>query len=190
MVRIVSLRSDRRFDINTTSRSDSWTRGLSPFFLGPCSLYGGHSAKRVENAWQFCKVYPSHVDENQDPSDEYWKWAKKGWADSQARRYPMGRGAVPLYSLWQEKRLSYVEARRTIYIPVYAAALVRSEAWRILKGVYATLGEITLSDFDGYDHRELQMSWDEVVDCRERKMGHAFVIGMLLEGHLDENEFL
>jgi hypothetical protein len=102
----------------------------------------------------------------------------------------MGRGAVPHYSLWNGRRLSYVEARKEIYIPVYAAALVKSEAWRILKGVYAALGEITLSDFDGYDHRELGMEWDEVVNCREKKMGHAFVIGMLLEGYLQENEFL
>lgn len=29
---------------------------LSPFFLGPVSLYDGHVAKNVENAWQYAKV--------------------------------------------------------------------------------------------------------------------------------------
>ena len=52
--------------VNTTSRSNDWSKGLSPFFLGPVDLYAGLSAKNVENAWQFAKVYPQHVDINGD----------------------------------------------------------------------------------------------------------------------------
>jgi hypothetical protein len=37
--------------INTTSRSNNWSRGLSPFFLGAVELYGDYIAKNVENAW-------------------------------------------------------------------------------------------------------------------------------------------
>lgn len=37
--------------VNTTSRAEnSWERDLSPFHLGPCNLYGGFTALRVENA--------------------------------------------------------------------------------------------------------------------------------------------
>jgi hypothetical protein len=189
MVTVVPLRSDRRFDINTTSRSDSWTRGLSPFFLGPCPLYDGHVARNVENAWQFAKLYPSHASPDGTPTEEYWKWARKGWADDYARRYPMGRGAIPLHSWWKGEKLSYIEARKQIYIPVYARALLQSQAWKTLKGVYAVLGEITLADFDGYDHRQEGMDWGEVMNRPDKKMGHAFVIGMLLEGFLDERQF-
>jgi len=35
--------------INTTSRSSNWSRGLSPFFLGPIYLYDGFAS--VESAW-------------------------------------------------------------------------------------------------------------------------------------------
>lgn len=38
--------------INTTSRSDNWSRSLSPFFCGLCELYGGYKSHNVENAWQ------------------------------------------------------------------------------------------------------------------------------------------
>ena len=34
--------------INTTSRSTNWSKGLSPFFLGPCEL-GEIKSKNVEN---------------------------------------------------------------------------------------------------------------------------------------------
>ena len=34
-----------------TSRGDDDEKQLSPFFLGPCRLYGNTTAKRMENAW-------------------------------------------------------------------------------------------------------------------------------------------
>jgi hypothetical protein len=34
------------YAIDTTSRSTNWTRGLSPFFLGPIPLYDGHVSKK------------------------------------------------------------------------------------------------------------------------------------------------
>ena len=74
--------------INTTSRSDNWSRGLSPFYLGPCNLYGGRVAQNVENAWQYSKVYHSFLDEKGEPSEEYFKWADEGWTSQKAVRYP------------------------------------------------------------------------------------------------------
>ena len=41
--------------INTTSKSNNWSKGLSPFFLGPCELYDSYKALNVENAWQYNK---------------------------------------------------------------------------------------------------------------------------------------
>jgi hypothetical protein len=42
--------------VNTTSRTkEPWSRGLSPFFLGPIPLYHNFEAKNLENAWQYCK---------------------------------------------------------------------------------------------------------------------------------------
>src|SRR5574342_482141 len=86
--------------INTTSRSNNWSRELSPFFLGPVKLPNGYTSLNVENAWQFSKVYKEHVDINGNPSEAYWEWAIRGWSSEWACRYPMGKGVKPEYSYW------------------------------------------------------------------------------------------
>ena len=50
-------------------------------------------------------------------------------------------------------------------------------------------GELVLWDFDGYDHHELGMDLKEVLNDPERKMGHAFVLAMIL-GELEERDEL
>ena len=119
--------------INTTSRSSNWSKGLSPFFLGPVELYNGFVSKNVENAWQFSKLYGYYADEDGNPSDRYFKWAQEGWNDSRAHRYPMGKGVFPLYSWWDGEELDYVSARKKIYIPLYSNAVKKTPAFEILK---------------------------------------------------------
>lgn len=66
--------------VNTTSRSkEPWSKGLSPFFLGPVTLYDGTSATNVENAWQFAKVYEEHLDAAGNPSPAYFEWSRQGF---------------------------------------------------------------------------------------------------------------
>lgn len=170
--------------IDTTSRSHTWSRGLSPFYLGPIPLYRGapmEFSRNFENAWQYAKVYGSHADEAQKPTLDYWRWAQAGWANQRAVRYPMGKGAIPLYSLWEDKRLGYIEARKTIYFPLYAKSVVTTDAFAELLALYRTRGELTLWDFDGYDHTQLGMTLPDVLNCPTRKMGHSFVLAYLLE---------
>lgn len=168
--------------INTTSRSNNWSRGLSPFFCGPVNLYDIYVAQNVENAWQYAKVYEKHVDADQNPNDDYFAWAQFGWNKKTADRYPMGKGAKPLYSWWDGQKFTYIEARRKIYAPLYARAVEVTDAFKQLKALYESEDEIWLLDFDGYDFRKLNMSFEDVMNCESKKMGHAFVIAMLLEG--------
>ena len=185
-VRVIGFRDSYTPDeviVNTTSRSpDPWSKGLSPFFLGPIPLYDGMISQNLENAWQYSKVYAEYLDSEGNPSPEYFEWAKAGWAKKEAVRYPMGKGAKPSFSWWEGKPLSYIEARKKIYIPLYAHAVVKTQAFEILKQRYIeNKYQITLWDFDGYDHRSLGMSWSDVIHNDQRSMGHAFVIAMLLE---------
>jgi hypothetical protein len=182
MIHICNFRSKVKNYINTTSRSTNWSRGLSPFFLGPVKLYGHYTSQNVENAWQFSKVYPTQVDGNNDPTLEYFAWAKKGWADTYAHRYPMGKGKKPLYSYWDGERLLYIEARKKIYAPLYAEAVEKNDAYKQLEEEYKKAGEIWLWDFDGYDHHKANMTYEDVLNCPTKKMGHAFVLAMMLEG--------
>lgn len=167
--------------VNTTSRSTTWSKYLSPFFTGPCSLYGEYVSKNVENGWQYSKVYEKHVDENKNPTQEYFEWAKNGWNKTTADRYPMGKGVVPLYSYWDGLKLPYIEARRKVYAPLYAAAVEKTNAFKQLKKMYEEGQEIWLWDFDGYDFRSKNMSYKDVLLNEKKKVGHAFILAMMLE---------
>lgn len=175
--------------INTTSSSSVlWSRGLSPFYLGPVELYDDMTAMNVENGWQFSKVYREHTCDG-EPTGRYWRWASNGWDSTYAHRYPMGKGAIPLYSLWDGRKLDYIQARMEIYIPLYAKAVYKSDAFFRLKQSYqiatAEGRDLRLFDYDSYDFRGCGLTWKDVILCKVRKMGHGFVLGMLLEHGID-----
>lgn len=185
MIRVIGPRDKRsgtEYVVNSTSSSkEDWSRQLSPFFLGPVDLYSGLKSLNVENAWQYSKVYKHHLDREGNPSSEYWRWAKAGWGKQWADRYPAGKGAIPAYSLWENKKLDYIEARKQIYIPLYQKACFSTPQFQQLLKEYVQRGSITIFDFDGYDHHKLGMSLDEVLNCPYRKMGHGFVLAMMIE---------
>ena len=167
--------------VNTTSHSNAaWSKGLSPFALGPISLYGSHTARIFENAWQFTKLYPEHADANGQPTNQYWTWAQTGWKSTKPFRYPLGKGRKPLCSLWNGRRLDYITARQQIYIPLYRNAVKQTDAYKTLEDLYLAQGHLTLFDFDGYDHRKLGMSFKDVINCPTRICGHAFVLAIML----------
>jgi len=76
MIKVYGIKDKAPEDvINTTSRSTNWSRGLSPFFLKPRT----HTALNVENLWQYSKVYPIHVDDNNEPNEYYFRWSETGF---------------------------------------------------------------------------------------------------------------
>ena len=112
---------------------------------------------------------------------KYFEWAKNGWNKIRADRYPMGKGVKPLYSYWNGSKFPYIEARLKIYAPLYAEAVQKTEAFKQLKSLHETGEEIWLWDFDGYDFRSNGMTYKDVILNEKKKMGHAFVLSMLLE---------
>jgi hypothetical protein len=169
----------------TVSKSNNWTKGLSPFVLGHCQLWGSYISKNMENAWQHSKVYPCHLDEKDEIKDEWFEWAKNGWNDSRAYRYPMGKGSIPKFSYWDSERLNYIDARKRIYIPLYRDAVRKTDAWKKLQEMYNYFEEkgkdLYLVDFDAYRHKKLGLSYTQVANDPSRKMGHAFVLACMLE---------
>jgi hypothetical protein len=150
--------------------------------LGPVEIAPGLFAKNVENAWQYSKVYEEYVDIRGNPTDEWTTWSMQGYMNPQAVRYPMGKGRKPLYLYWHGKKLSYIEARRKVYAPLYALAVEDSLAYTRLEIMLGENNGLWLWDFDGYDYRKLKMSLRDVLYCEHRKMGHAFVLAMMLLG--------
>lgn len=175
--------------VNTTASSGQWA-GLSPFIIGPIEMYDGLTSRNFENCWQFAKVYQKFADQTGEPLDTYWDWAKKGWNDQKAHRYPMGKGKRPLYSLWKGKRLGYIEARKEIYGPLYAKYVQETESYQDLKRLYESGEDIILRDYDGYDHEKLGMSLTDVLNHYRKKMGHAFILKALLTNDTMIEEFI
>lgn len=162
---------------NVTSKGNfHW---LSPFTLGPVDLYDGYFSQNVENAWQYSKVYKQHDDNG--PTQEYWDWAVNGWNKRWADRYPMGKGAVPEYSYWDGEKLGYIEARKKIYAPLYSEA-IRKDRTRFFEVLCSTAkkGDITIQDYDAYNHHKLGMTLYDVMHEEKRKMGHGFVLAMMI----------
>jgi len=177
--------------VSTVSNSQGWNRQLSPFILGPCKLYDGYVSQNMENAWQFSKVYKLHTDRLGNPKPRYFDWAVKGWEDKKAHRYPMGKGAIPEYSYWKGKKLDYIQARKRIYGPLYIKAVIETGAWETLISVYENMTQnnrLVLLDYDAYDHASLGLTLSDVLNDPTRKMGHAFLLAMLLQDDPALNE--
>jgi hypothetical protein len=167
--------------VNTCSNSkESWSSDFSPFLLGPTKLYGEFRSLTHENAWQYSKLYADYADSTGRPKQEYWDWARAGWNNPKAVRFPKGRGARPLYSWWDGEKLPYVEARKKIYAPLYKGLVTKTDGYKKLLQLREEVkGKIWLRDFDGYDEVEKGMTLTEVLNLPTRKMGHAFVLKMI-----------
>lgn len=192
---VTGHRVDSRNFVDTTSRAASWSRGLSPFLIGPCVIdWGGGEelqALNMENAWQFSKVYgrdvtdrqsmKPHVTKDGEPTPAYFRWAEDGFNTERAIRYPMHKGAVPKYSFWAGEQLTYIEARKRIYCPLYAAAVEETDAYKKLQKLYKEGREIFLWDFDAYSIPDVKESTlRQALNEPGLKMGHSFVLAMML----------
>jgi len=78
--------------------------------------------------------------------------------------------------------LSYLEARRRLYAPAYAAAAEASPAYAALVDLYRSGMPIGLVDFDGWDHVGQGYSLAEALREPRVKFGHAFVLAGMLTG--------
>lgn len=172
--------------IDVTSRSTNWGKYFSPFNLGPVQLYDEHWAYNIENAFQFSKVYEEYVSYGSEtPSAHYWEWAKKGWENPKPIKYPLGAWNKHLFHWWDGKKITNLEAQNQIFLPLYKSCMMKSSSFQRLKELYeSTDKDIYLLDFEGYDHRYLELTWDQVINDPNRPVGQGFALCMLLEGYL------
>lgn len=174
-------------EVSTVSNYGGIYTDLSPFVLGPIETYMPDIlAQRFENLWQYSKVYKEYVAPDGYPSADWYVWRAKGWMDTRAHRYPMGRGRKPEYSWWDLEILGYIDARKQIYARVYADHVVKTRSFELLHKLYSIRGEVVLRDYDAYDHIMMGMSLHDVINNPDRIMGHGFVLAMILEGKLEE----
>ncbi len=171
-------------EIDTTSRGPY--KDLSPFYLGPYSWYDGEvlfTCNIFENLWQYSKVYyPQHN------YTSYYEWRNIGFSKTRAERYPMGKGVKPDHLLWKGVKYSYIDARKAVYIPIYAHLVRQTKSYAMLYRMTLEGKNIALRDFDGYDHVAKGMTLEQVITNEKRSMGHAFIIYGLLTGEFTEDQ--
>lgn len=173
-------------EVDTTSKGGF--KDLSPFFLGPLrDPLTGQMCQRMENYWQFSKVYEEHFDPHTNaPTQAYWEWRTTGFNSNRAQRYPMGKGRKPVGSLSTKgELLCYIDARKQLYIPAYVELVKHTQSYRLLYDwMYGAHRDLVLRDFDGYDYRNMGLTLKDVADNHRKPMGHAFVIAGMLTGQL------
>ena len=176
---------DNAIIFNVTSRADIWTKGFSPFNLGPISLYDNYWSYNLENGYQFCGCYSEYIDDDGYPTKSYYEWAKKGWLTNKAIKYPKGAWNKPEFYWYDYKKLSHFEAQNQIFLPLYKRAVEKTTIYKRLKELYeSTEQDIVFLDFEGYDHRFLGLTWDQVMNNPDVPIGQGFVLAMMLEGVL------
>ena len=191
-----------RIDCTSNNPDPVMSQGLSPFYLGPVACYDGLMSQTFEYAWQCAKVYPWMMTPDGNPSEKYFAWRDAMWGEKDVAskidiRFPAGKGNVRKcrYAWWKVngefQKLNYISARKHIYIPLYAKTVVRTEAYSRLVALRDSGKNLMLIDFDGYNlhHPHYGLTYNDVVHCPLLKMGHGFVLAMLLEGliHVDDN---
>jgi hypothetical protein len=185
MVKIIGPKDPKdKKAINVTSCSTDFGKALSPMILGPVNIPNRGIAKKVENAWQYSKVYSNHIDKDGNPTTQWYLWSKKGYMANRGERYPMGKGSVPEYSFWNGEKLDYLTAREKIYIPIYTEAARCTWAYKNLLDIYKTKGEVLLWDFDGYDYITMNKTLEDCVKDPSRPLGHSFVLALMLTGEV------
>ncbi|MEI6284731.1 MAG: hypothetical protein WCP40_06500 [Opitutae bacterium] len=188
-VRVIPLKGQNRDDknglyVNCTSTGDDGEKQLSPFCLGPCHLYEGYTAKKLENAWQYSKLYHRHIGDDGKPNAEYFAWAKTGWSSWRGERYPFGKSVRSSLHWWDGQCLGRVEARKRIYVPLYVQQVVQQPYFKGLKEIWESEikpdaeNTLYLMDFDAYEYDTIS----EVLNNPARSMGHGFVLAMLFTG--------
>ena len=167
--------------VDVTSRSaEPMYKALSPFYLPAGRLYGDYSAKNVENAWQYAKVYANY-DDNSKPKPEYFDWAQNGWNKTYADRFPMGKGTRPVYSWWDGEALDYISARKKIYVPLYERTAIKTAGYENLRQRLINSENIAVSCFDSYNYED---DFEKTLNDPRRILGHAMVLANMLTADL------
>lgn len=137
----------------------------------------------MENKWQFSKVYPwvpktiqkysrwdstviwdypqeVHINDQNEPNSDYWKWRSLGLNCKYAVRYPVGKGkhrGTCLYALKEKdgKKLDYIEARKEIYLSEYCSLVKKQPKFHKLKQRLDESENLLIIEVDGPHQEDL-----------------------------------
>lgn len=94
---------------------------------------------------------------------------------------------IPLFSYYRGKRLSYVEARKQMYIPWYADLVIKTRSFKYLKNRFDKGISLIILDPDGQarDTKILKLNKENMslkINDSKFVFGHGFVLGCVILG--------
>ena len=153
------------------------TRNHSNYFpLGPYDLKDDRG-RIMENIWQFSKCYrtvpkitqkfwnhstETHLDENDELTEEYLQWREKGMNHYHYVRYPVGLYhrhhcqfalAENIDGSINMTKLDYIQSRKAIYLPVYCELAKKEVLFTELQTRLADGENLLIIEVDG-PHQE------------------------------------
>jgi hypothetical protein len=167
---------------------------LSPMRLGPVEhgQPGLPAAMTIEGLHQANKAFPSEVDDDGEPTEEWAALQLEMYRSTTPSRHKdaarTGNGAAnaPLYSVWvqrdgERKRVSYVESRQ-FYCGFYerlvnAPASLAAEDFDALRGCLNAGYNLQIV---GYDARPVTVSLEEMYLDPSAPFGHELVLYTML----------
>ena len=218
-------------DVTSHNPDPVFRSEISPMFIGPVVTPDGVTCNVFELLWQCSKVYPCHVGPDGEPTGDYFVWRSARFAEpkpslndkKEVRRIRHINDELSVkhkdtrYSLWYNKNtgkydhLSYVEARKKIYIPEYARLVTKTETFRKLKERVDSGEKLAFMDYDAFNlystsvketmfekylkacqkektvpsrTRDDYMSLNtvkDVISCPFLSVGHGFILKLLLQ---------
>lgn len=216
-------------DITSRNKDKEFANQVSPFYVGPVVGPDGAKAETLEIFWQCGKVFPHH-DDNGRPNKDYFIYRDNQYSKSvnelskPEMRHPyhvFGYEAEDMlyWPLFDKEKgeyipLSYLEARKKVYIPEYAKLVANSSAFAYMKKLVDEGKKIAILDFDGFNYycneamkiryrayvhrckkakRPIEVTEEDFINIDEINeaidfpyipVGHGFIIKALLQGDL------
>ena len=167
--------------VNVTSaqaKSSKYRLAFSPM----TQIEGGYRGYSCfENYWQAGKRYEGQTPEDIEDMLNWWKAQEKG-----KRRFKGSRGKRVTHAEFDGVEYNYVESRKHVYVPQYAA-LVREHVVELFG---EREKELVVYDFDGPRDEEGGVMYEEVtLELLRRKIedarfpfGHGYIVAGLLAG--------
>ena len=221
-------------DVTSHNPDPVFRSEISPMYIGPVVTPDGVTCNVFELLWQCSKVYPCHVGPDGEPTGDYFTWRNARFAEprpslsdkSSVKRFRHINTELSAnhedarYSLWYNKNtgkydhLSYVQARKKIYIPEYARLVSGTETFRKLKERVDAGEKLAFMDYDAFNiysesakGKEFERYLDrckkrkaepsltrndytrlctmkDVIDCPFVSVGHGFILKALLQGDI------
>ena len=199
-----------RIDVTSCNKNKKFVSEISPLYIGPVVSSDGLVANTFEDLWQYGKVYPkiydankrivAGIDEDGNPTPEFYAWRKRFYELKKVKgdRHPAFPSSIRhrdcKYMVYFDsngnlEKLDYVTSRKRVYIPEYAKLIVNTDSFKELKELYDSGVKIALCDYDAWNYYGTNLDQDttikDIVNNPQFKVGHGYVIKMLLQGDLE-----